>query len=126
MTALGSERLQTERRDKWYTEHDAAQDRKEEMPFVQDTMESPNLAWVTFWGGIVSNRFGKHYFPDLFRRWGLVMWDARRLEASGAALQSCTKAANNFGRQDWWNNVAPPLTVFHRANGTFASTITPL
>ena len=38
---------------------------------------------MTFWRVEASNLFGE-FVPKTFRRWGYVMWDAPRLEASGA------------------------------------------
>jgi hypothetical protein len=73
---------QDDRRQRWYSEHAAAQDRREKTPFDKDTLNLPPLAWVTFWKGEASNYFGS-YVPNTFRRWGFVMWDATRLEASG-------------------------------------------
>jgi hypothetical protein len=79
------------RRKRWYSEHDAAQDRREKTPFDGDDPDRPPLAWVTFWNGEASNCFGA-YVCETFRRWGFVMWDGPRLRASGAleymALQS--------------------------------------
>lgn len=74
---------QATRREEWYSEEDAAQDRRDKTPFGTDTPDLPPLAWVTFWRGEASNLFGR-YVPRTFRRWGYVMWDAARLEASGA------------------------------------------
>jgi hypothetical protein len=74
---------QETRRQLWYSEHDAAQDRKEKTPFDKDSLDLPPLAWVIFWKGEASNFFG-NYVPATFRRWGFVMWDGPRLEASGA------------------------------------------
>ena len=71
------------RRERWYSEHDAAQDRKDKTPFDKDTLDQPPLAWVIFWNGEASNFFGP-YVRGTFRRWGFVMWDAPRLRASGA------------------------------------------
>lgn len=53
------------------------------MQCEQDDLFSPPLAWVAFWDGRYSNLFGR-YVPPALRRWGYVMWDAKRLEASGA------------------------------------------
>ncbi|KAH6838679.1 hypothetical protein B0I37DRAFT_242733 [Chaetomium sp. MPI-CAGE-AT-0009] len=74
---------QDTRRQLWYNEHDAAQDRKEKTPFDKDSPDLSPLAWVIFWQGEASNFFG-NYVPATFRRWGFVMWDKPRLEASGA------------------------------------------
>ena len=75
--------VQQTRRGGWYSEEDAAQDRRVKTPFVIDRPDMPPLAWVTFWRGEASNLFGE-LVPKTFRRWGYVMWDAPRLEASGA------------------------------------------
>ncbi|KAH6842373.1 hypothetical protein B0I37DRAFT_381771 [Chaetomium sp. MPI-CAGE-AT-0009] len=74
---------QDTRRENWFSEEDAAQDRRDKMPFRTDTPYLPPLAWVTIWRGEASNLFGP-YVPRTFRRWGYVMWDAPRLESSGA------------------------------------------
>ncbi len=74
---------QHERRENWYSEADAAQDRRDKMTFSgTDSPDLPPLAWVTYWRGEESNLFGA-YVPRNFRRWGYVLWDAPRLEASG-------------------------------------------
>lgn len=44
---------------------------------------SPPLAWTLVWGNTYSNIFGQ-YIPKSFQRWGWVMWDAARLEHTGA------------------------------------------
>ncbi len=86
------------RREDWYSEEDAAQDRGDKTPFGgTDTADQPPLAWVTFWGGEVSNLYGA-FVPKTFRRWGYVMWDAGRLEASGAMDHI---EANS--RSGWWD-----------------------
>ncbi len=74
---------QEDRRQGWYSEYDAAQDRRDKTPFHKDTPDQPPLAWVTFWNGEASNFFGP-CVRKTFRRWGFVMWDAPRLRASGA------------------------------------------
>ncbi|KAG6362739.1 hypothetical protein INS49_007832 [Diaporthe citri] len=71
------------RRQEVYTERDEAQDSQQKIQCEQDDLFSPPLAWVAFWGGRYSNLFGR-YVPPALRRWGYVMWDAKRLEASGA------------------------------------------
>ena len=74
---------QDTRREIWFSEEDAAQDRGDKTPFHTDTPYLPPLAWVTLWKGEASNFFGP-YMPATCRRWGYVMWDAARLESSGA------------------------------------------
>lgn len=67
----------------WLSDHDVLEYTQQEMPFEQDDLLSPPLAWVTFWNGRYSNEFGG-YIPDALHRWGYVMWDAKRLRESGA------------------------------------------
>jgi hypothetical protein len=55
------------RRQRWYSEHDAAQDRRDKTPFDKDTLDQPPLAWVTFWNGEASDYFGP-YVRKTFRR----------------------------------------------------------
>ncbi|ROW05982.1 hypothetical protein VPNG_08465 [Cytospora leucostoma] len=40
--------------------------------------------WVVYCKGLWSNYIGSLYIPNALRRWGHVMWDAKRLEGSGA------------------------------------------
>jgi hypothetical protein len=79
---------QYERREQWYTEYDRAQDRKDRTPFEGDAPDVPNIAWVTLWKGEANNLFGS-CINGMFRRWGYVMWDAPRLEPSGAMWFLC-------------------------------------
>lgn len=74
---------QDERRHEAYSDHVEAQDRRQKMIFEQDTLSSPPIAWARFWNGLYSNLIGT-YIPDALRRWGYVMWDAKRLENTGA------------------------------------------
>jgi hypothetical protein len=71
-----------ERRENWYSEEDAAQDRRDKMVFGTDTPHMPPLAWVINWQGVAFNLFG-WCIPRTFRRWGYMMWDAKRLESTG-------------------------------------------
>jgi hypothetical protein len=71
-----------ERRENWYSEADAAQDRRDKMAFGTDTPHMPPLAWVINWQGVAFNLFG-WCIPRTFRRWGYMMWDAKRLESTG-------------------------------------------
>ncbi len=62
--------------------------RKDPLPFEGDRDSdgdgpSPPLAWTLMWQGIYSNRYG-YYVPEAMRRWGYVVWDAARLERTGA------------------------------------------
>ncbi|KAB8214643.1 hypothetical protein BDV33DRAFT_195900 [Aspergillus novoparasiticus] len=44
---------------------------------------TPPLAWTLIWRGSYSNLYG-YYVQDVIRRWGYVMWDATRLDRTGA------------------------------------------
>lgn len=74
---------QDQRRQDAYSEHDEAQDSRQKIHCEQDHLFSPPLAWVALWDCRYSNLFGR-YVPPALRRWGYVMWDGKRLEASGA------------------------------------------
>ncbi|KAK4097055.1 hypothetical protein N658DRAFT_500929 [Parathielavia hyrcaniae] len=78
-----TENYQEYRRQDWYSAEDAAQDRRDKISFGIDTPDLPSLAWVILWEGEASNLFGA-YVPRTLARWGYVMWDAPRLQASGA------------------------------------------
>ncbi|KAJ0106860.1 hypothetical protein J7T55_014936 [Diaporthe amygdali] len=78
------ELVQMERREKWYSKRDSAQDFRQEMPFDGDRLDSPTLAWVMYWRGEYSNLTGI-YVPEALRRWGFVMWDAARLNSRAEA-----------------------------------------
>ncbi|KAK2616173.1 hypothetical protein QQS21_000805 [Conoideocrella luteorostrata] len=43
----------------------------------------PPLAWTEMWRGTYSSLYG-FYVPNTIRRWGYVLWDAARLERTGA------------------------------------------
>lgn len=74
---------QDTRREHWYSDHDQAQDSRQKISFEGDTLDAPPLAWVHFWKGESSNLFGD-WVPKTFQRWGYIMWDAPRLDESGA------------------------------------------
>ncbi|GLA90105.1 hypothetical protein AtubIFM56815_005659 [Aspergillus tubingensis] len=61
------------------SERDKKEERREPLPF----RAHPPLAWTLLWKGTYSNMLGS-YIPDEFHRWGYVMWDAARLERTGA------------------------------------------
>lgn len=72
-----------ERWERSYSERDFAQDEQRPIPFGGDDPDSPPLAWVLIWGETYSNLFGT-FIPKSLRRWGYIMWDASRLEETGA------------------------------------------
>lgn len=76
--------VQMERREKWYSQRDSAQDFRQKLPFDGDRLDSPTLAWVIYWRGEYSNLIGI-YVPEALRRWGFVMWDAARLNSRAEA-----------------------------------------
>ena len=75
---------QDRRRENWYSDRDAAQDRRDDMPFNGDREDLPPLAWVMIWRGTYSNMYGEYLDEDL-RDWGYIMWDASRVMNSGKA-----------------------------------------
>lgn len=78
------EDIQDERRERWFSHRDSAQDWRQKMPFDGDRLDSPSLAWVQLWQGEYSNLTGD-YIPEELRRWGFVMWDAARLNSRAEA-----------------------------------------
>lgn len=79
---------QMERLEKWPGERDEKQLRGDPMPFRGDGGpdehgERPPIAWTLIWREKYTNVFG-YYVEDNIRRLGYVMWDATRLEESGA------------------------------------------
>ena len=92
--ALGSRRRQHP------SERDAKQDRRDPLPFEGDCValvgadgvwtSLPPLAWTVLWHGTYSNTFG-WYVEKAIQRSGYVLWDARRIEETGAkeALIRC-------------------------------------
>ncbi|KAG8166732.1 hypothetical protein KVR01_002421 [Diaporthe batatas] len=71
------------RRYRQPNDRDRAEERDQAMSFAGDDAGAPPLAWTLLWGGRYSNLFGG-YVPDELRRWGYVLWDARRIDVDGA------------------------------------------
>jgi hypothetical protein len=83
--ALG-EVAQYQRREEQLSDGDRKQQRRDSLSFRGDAewdAKGPPLAWTLIWGGTYSNLYG-YYVQDVLRRWGYVMWDAVRLERTGA------------------------------------------
>ncbi|RAK84011.1 hypothetical protein BO79DRAFT_276332 [Aspergillus costaricaensis CBS 115574] len=76
---------QSGRRARAPSERDKKEERREPLPFRGDRVDGvyPPLAWTLLWKGTYSNMLGS-YIPDEIQRWGYVMWDAARLERTGA------------------------------------------
>ncbi|XRM40256.1 hypothetical protein ABZX51_003576 [Aspergillus tubingensis] len=76
---------QSGRRVRAPSERDKKEERREPLPFRGDRVDGvyPPLAWTLLWKGTYSNMLGS-YIPDEFQMWGYVMWDAARLERTGA------------------------------------------
>lgn len=79
--AMGSA-AQRHRRDIQLNDRDRAEERRQVMLFAGDEAGAPPLAWTLLWGGRYSNLFGG-YVPDELRRWGYIIWDARRIDVGG-------------------------------------------
>lgn len=69
---------QTTRRNLYPSESDAAEARRERLPFSGDIQHGPPLAWVVGWSGRYVNRYGPA-IPAPLKAWGHVFWDRRRL-----------------------------------------------
>lgn len=85
--ALG-ETAQDKRLEERPCDRDKKQLRGDPMPFRGDGEPDehgprPPLAWTLIWGQKYSVLYGKHV-PENIHRWGYVMWDAARLERTGA------------------------------------------
>ncbi|PYH66547.1 uncharacterized protein BO88DRAFT_468920 [Aspergillus vadensis CBS 113365] len=76
---------QSGRRARAPSERDKKEERREPLPFRGDRVDGvyPPLAWTLLWKGTYSNMLGS-YIPDEIQSWGYVMWDAARLERTGA------------------------------------------
>lgn len=64
------------------------EDRRDPLPFRGDGEPDakgtrPPLAWTVVWQGTYSNMYGE-YIPKDTIRWGYILWDAVRLEGTGA------------------------------------------
>lgn len=74
---------QSRRRRLHPTDQDSKQKRRDVLPFQGDTEELLPLSWTLIWKGTYSNLFDGTFKDDL-RSWGYIMWDAARLERTGA------------------------------------------
>ncbi|KAI0186990.1 hypothetical protein EV127DRAFT_345345 [Xylaria flabelliformis] len=70
---------QVDRRDSSLSARDQAEQRKDSMNFVGDSLplDGPPLGWVLLWHGVYVNCYGQ-LAPTSLKRWGYVMWDAER------------------------------------------------
>ena len=71
------------RRHARFVERDWKEQRREAMSFEGENEKTPPLAWTSIWDGTYSNMYG-YVIPKDLRQWGYVMWDAARMENSGA------------------------------------------
>ncbi|KAI0548091.1 hypothetical protein F4679DRAFT_585849 [Xylaria curta] len=65
------------------SDRDQKQTRRDPLPFQGDCGLRPPLAWTLIWRETYSNLYGA-LLPEDILRWGYVMWDAARLENTGA------------------------------------------
>jgi hypothetical protein len=77
------ETAQWERRQVEQSDRDEKQQRRDPLPFVGDNLAEPPLVWTLVWDGTYINLYGS-YVQDCIRRWGYVMWEATRIEGTGA------------------------------------------
>jgi hypothetical protein len=71
--------------------------KRDPLPFKGDSELHPPLAWTWMWWGTYSNLYG-FYVPDAVRRWGYVMWDAARLDCTGAKEVLCSATVGLGGQ----------------------------
>ncbi|PYI00312.1 hypothetical protein BO78DRAFT_293494, partial [Aspergillus sclerotiicarbonarius CBS 121057] len=76
---------QQDRRKRAPSERDEAQQRRDPLPFQGDHVSGvhPPLAWTLLWHGTYSNMLG-YFIGDAITNWGYIMWDAARMEHTGA------------------------------------------
>ncbi|GKZ34875.1 hypothetical protein AbraIFM66950_005272 [Aspergillus brasiliensis] len=81
--------VQQQRRLRYVSISHRDSDRRVPLPFQGELMvpnaqeKYPPMAWILIWKGTWSNLVGA-YIPDELRHWGYVLWDAARLETTGA------------------------------------------
>ncbi|KAL5362093.1 hypothetical protein BJX96DRAFT_176839 [Aspergillus floccosus] len=93
---IGGARSETSQSIRWNefpSERDAMQERRDPLPFAGDCValagadgvwtSLPPLTWTVLWRGTYSNLYGS-YVPDEIQRWGYTLWDAKRMEETGA------------------------------------------
>lgn len=66
------------RRERLPLEGDEMEARRERLGFSREAEDGPPLAWVIYWRGKYSNRYGETVDPGL-HKWGYVFWDKKRL-----------------------------------------------
>lgn len=77
--------LSSMRRKGYPSDRDLKEKRRDPFPFQGDNGELPPLTWTLIWKGTYSNWFGWKMRKELDSRfWGYIMWDAMRLERTGA------------------------------------------
>lgn len=106
--ALG-EAAQFQRRQERLSNRDQKQQRRDPLPFRGDGEPDakgprPPLAWTLIWRGTYSNLYG-YYVQDVIRRWGYVMWDAARLESTGAKEVLARQWEADWGDSDPRDNL---------------------
>lgn len=107
--ALG-ETAQWERRQERMSDRDRKQLRRGPLPFNGDDESDntdelhPPLAWTLIRGGTYSNLYG-YYVQDVIRRWGYIMWDAGRLEGTGAKELLMRQWEEDWGDSDPRDNL---------------------
>lgn len=74
---------QSLRREKYPSDKDSKERQRDPLPFQGDNEALPPLSWTLIWQGIYSNLYGI-FIPESIRLWGYTMWDAARLEHTGA------------------------------------------
>jgi hypothetical protein len=75
------------RRYEYPSLHDELETLRSPLLFQGDTLDAhgshPPLSWTLIWRNTYSNCYGA-YMPLQLRSWGHIMWDATRIESTGA------------------------------------------
>lgn len=74
---------QSMRREKYPSDKDLKEIRRDPLPFQGDNEALPPLSWTLIWQETYSNLSGI-FIPESIRLWGYTMWDATRIEHTGA------------------------------------------
>lgn len=103
------ETAQWQLRQERLSRREQKQQRRDPLPFTGDGDSEtegprPPLAWTVMWSGTYSNLFG-YCVQDVIRRWGYVIWDAARLERTGAKEVLARQYEEDWGDSDPRDNL---------------------
>lgn len=90
---------QSRRQEECPSDRDLKQNQRTPLPFQGDAEDLPPLAWILIWRGTYSSIFG-WCISDILRFWGYIMWDAARLEYTGAKELLAQQWERRWGDMD--------------------------